>query len=210
MDKKEFKNKDKLLDAALDEFCNYSYRQASLNRIIKKAGISKGSFYFHFKNKKSLYLYLFKEVGKRKISFFNEHTAEYKEAETNDIFELIKIQAQMGLKFSLKYPGYYKLWLRFWKEEDKKIQEMVIDRFKDEIDNAIRLPVRELREKGHFRDDFDEDLIVRIITHFLINFNEIFPIDTGRVKDGSYLNDINKYIDFLKNGLLKRRKDDNK
>jgi len=53
---KKFKNKDKLLNAALDEFGKYSYKQASLNRIIKKAGISKGSFYFHFKDKKSLYL----------------------------------------------------------------------------------------------------------------------------------------------------------
>ncbi len=204
MEDKEFKNKDKLLSAALDEFSSYNYKQASLNRIIKKAKISKGSFYFHFKDKKSLYLHLFGEVGKIKIKFFNEYPIENKGTAISDIFELIKLQARLGMKFSLKYPKYYRLWLRFWKEEDKKIRDMVIKKFKNDFDSILRPLIKKSMDKGEFRTDLDEDSITRIISHFLINFNNIFPIDSKKVEDGSYLEDIGRYIDFLKNGLLRR------
>ncbi len=204
MEDREFKNKKKLMDAALDEFSNHNYRQASLNRIIKKAKVSKGSFYFHFKDKKSLYLYLFEEVGKVKIKFFNDNSVENKNIVIKDIFDLIKLQAKLGMKFSVKHPKYYRLWLRFWKEEDKKIQEMVIKKFKNEINDAIRPLIRKSIEKGELRSDFDEDSITGITSHFLINFSYIFPVSNEKIEDGSYLKDIDKYIDFLKNGLLKR------
>jgi len=204
MEDRGFKNKKKLMDAALDEFSDHNYRQASLNRIIKKAKVSKGLFYFHFKDKKSLYLYLFEEVGKVKIKFFDDNSVEHKNIVIKDIFDLIKLQARLEMKFSVKHPKYYRLWLRFWKEEDKTIQEMVIKEFKNEIDDAIRPLIRKSIKKGELRSDFDEDSIIGIISHFLINFSYIFPVDSKKVEDGSYLKDIDKYMDFLKNGLLKR------
>ena len=45
-----------ILDAALEEFAAYPYDQASVNRIVARAGIPKGSFYQYFENKKDLYL----------------------------------------------------------------------------------------------------------------------------------------------------------
>jgi len=111
------------------------------------------------------------------------------------------------MKFSVKYPKYYQLWLRFWKEEDRKIHEMVIKKFRNEFESIIRTLVRKSMKKGEFRADFDEDSITRIISHFLLNFNYIFPVDSKKVEDGSYLNEIDKYIDFLKNGLLRKWKD---
>ncbi len=41
---KSFERKTELLEAALDEFTSKSYEDASLNMIIKNAGISKGLF----------------------------------------------------------------------------------------------------------------------------------------------------------------------
>ena len=49
---------EKLLGAAKEEFTKYSYDSVSLNQIIKKAGISRGSFYMYFKGKEELYFYL--------------------------------------------------------------------------------------------------------------------------------------------------------
>jgi len=204
VDNKEFKNKEKLLEAALDEFGTHSYREASLNSIIKKAGVSKGSFYFNFKNKKSLYLYLFEVVGKIKIEFFNKHSTTNKDFAIRDIFELIKLQARLGMEFSAKFTKYYHLWLRFWKEEDRKIQEMIFKKFNNEFHQIIRPLIKKSIENGEFREDFDEDSLTRIISHFLINFNDIFPVDSKKVEDGLYLKEIDRYIDFLKNGLMRK------
>lgn len=44
-----------ILAAAAKEFADYGYEQASLNRIIRKAKISKGAFYYYFDDKADLY-----------------------------------------------------------------------------------------------------------------------------------------------------------
>jgi Bacterial regulatory proteins, tetR family len=43
----DFVHRDKLLRAALDEFCEHGYRAASVNRILSASGMSKGQLYHH-------------------------------------------------------------------------------------------------------------------------------------------------------------------
>ena len=60
-----------ILRSALDEFAAHGFRDASLNRVIEAAGISKGSMYYYFEGKADLYTYvartesaeLFAEIG---------------------------------------------------------------------------------------------------------------------------------------------------
>ena len=47
-----------ILDAALREFSTDGYAEASLNRIIAAAGLSKGAMYYYFEDKADLYLYV--------------------------------------------------------------------------------------------------------------------------------------------------------
>jgi AcrR family transcriptional regulator len=47
-----------ILRAALDEFAAHGFHDASLNRIIEAAGISKGSMYYYFDGKPDLYAYV--------------------------------------------------------------------------------------------------------------------------------------------------------
>lgn len=60
-----------ILQAALEEFAAHGFHDASLNRVIEAAGISKGSMYYYFDGKEDLYAYvaqtefagLFEQVG---------------------------------------------------------------------------------------------------------------------------------------------------
>jgi len=60
-----------IVQAALDEFAARGFHDASLNRVIDAAGISKGSMYYYFDGKEDLYAYvaqlglagLFEQVG---------------------------------------------------------------------------------------------------------------------------------------------------
>ena len=52
---------DAILNAALNEFAAHGYREASLNRIIEAAGISKGSMYYYFDGKEDLYAQVIRE-----------------------------------------------------------------------------------------------------------------------------------------------------
>lgn len=50
--------RERIINAALNEFARNGYGKASTNEIIKEAGISKGSLFNYFNNKKELYLFL--------------------------------------------------------------------------------------------------------------------------------------------------------
>jgi AcrR family transcriptional regulator len=47
-----------ILGAALDEFAAHGFHDASLNRIIDAAGISKGSMYYYFDDKEDLFAHV--------------------------------------------------------------------------------------------------------------------------------------------------------
>lgn len=46
------------MQAALDEFAAHGFHDASLNRVIEAAGISKGSLYYYFDGKEDLFAYV--------------------------------------------------------------------------------------------------------------------------------------------------------
>lgn len=54
--------RNRLIYAAMEEFSKKSLNQASINTIIKKACVSRGSFYQYFENKEDLFFYIMKLV----------------------------------------------------------------------------------------------------------------------------------------------------
>lgn len=51
-----------ILSAAMEVFAKYDYKKASTDLIATKAGISKGSLFYYFRNKKELYLCVYHYV----------------------------------------------------------------------------------------------------------------------------------------------------
>lgn len=58
---KKISARDRLLDAAFDEVYTYGYAATSVDAILKRAGVPKGSLYHHFGSKKSLVMAMVKE-----------------------------------------------------------------------------------------------------------------------------------------------------
>ncbi len=64
--------KDRILDAAVQEFARVPFEDASINQIIKAAGISRGSFYTYFEDKRDLLYYIFQNMNERHEQCFKE------------------------------------------------------------------------------------------------------------------------------------------
>lgn len=60
----------RIASAALAEFATHGFNDASLNRVIEAAGISKGSLYYYFDGKEDLYAYVVRSELER---FFADH-----------------------------------------------------------------------------------------------------------------------------------------
>ena len=72
--------REKLLDITFDEVYIHGYTATSVDTILKKAGIPKGSMYHHFKGKKELVLAMVQERLFPKMELFFDF--ERKEGET--------------------------------------------------------------------------------------------------------------------------------
>lgn len=63
---------EKLLSAAVREFTERPYNEASINRIVREAGIPRGSFYMYFRDKEDLFHYLMEESINKMLMVFEE------------------------------------------------------------------------------------------------------------------------------------------
>ena len=100
--------RERLLLAAEEEFARVPYAEASINRMIRAAGIPRGSFYMYFRDKEELFHYLLKryQVGllqrlERVLEERNHHVGDFRHiVEISDLFvikELVK--ADCGITF---------------------------------------------------------------------------------------------------------------
>ena len=118
MNENSFKRKNKLIEAALDEFSAHSYENASLNKIIKNAGISKGLFYYHFENKKSLYSFILETAAGNQVQFINKNMREQMLTD-KDIFEDLKLQFEISGEICSGKPQILQIYHHVFKREFK-------------------------------------------------------------------------------------------
>ena len=106
-----------LRDAAIDEFSSKKYEDASLNDILKKSGMSKGSLYHHFGDKFGLYLSMIDVIVKKKLSYF--YPAMRQKADGNsDFFSSLKEIMRGTMEFMLEDKRLHHLFNRIMEESD--------------------------------------------------------------------------------------------
>ena len=63
--------RQRLLDAAWEEFSRVSFADASINQIIKEAGIPRGSFYMYFQHREDLFHYVMGLYAQQLVGLFS-------------------------------------------------------------------------------------------------------------------------------------------
>lgn len=77
--------RQRLMDAVWQEFTQASYMEASINKIIQNAGISRGSFYQYFAGKQDLFSYLLGTIYQTVTEMFQAQLTVH----NNDLFAAI-------------------------------------------------------------------------------------------------------------------------
>jgi len=116
MPKETFNNlpieKQKLIfNACIKEFSLFPYSQASINQIIKTAGISRGSFYQYFEDKWDAYEMMMGRIAQEKMSLLpppslKNHFFDVMEQFFHDTMEWIKLKPdyfQIGILIDYDY-----------------------------------------------------------------------------------------------------------
>jgi TetR/AcrR family transcriptional regulator len=192
---REFEHRQQLFDAALAEFVERGYERASINTILQAAGMSKGQFYYHFKNKEGLYLALIGVLIQKKQAFMATvmTPADFQQ----DIFSVLQVQIRYGMAFAREYPAINRFAESFIQERGNAIYDKALAVYNFDDNSAIDQLVGAAFARGDFRDDLPQDFVRGVIGYMFTHAVEVAGLDTGDTFEErmSYL------IAFLRDGL---------
>ena len=187
--------KKKLIDASFKEFSLYNFNDVSINRIIKEAGISRGSFYMYFIDKKDLYFYLLEQHLEILINNMREELINNK----GDLFKMF----EENIKES--YNSFRNDKINFFKkslenvtimEESKKTFGFRDKRLLKELIPNINLELLNDNAKKHI------EVIFAINMHLLmVTLMKLLKHDS---LDEEILKDYYEQLDILKYGCNKK------
>lgn len=150
---------DRIINAALKEFAQKGYDNASTNEIVKEAEISKGLLFHYFQNKKQLYFFLF--------DYCYELIAEefYKKADLSepDFFNRIRQAVTIKTELLAKYPDIFKFVQESFLEESAELK-VEFEKRRQELTKINTEKVYEGIDLSRFRDDVDVQKVLKIIT----------------------------------------------
>ena len=196
---KSFEKKEEVLEAALNEFIEADYEKASLNRIIKNAGISKGTFYYHFENKEALYLFLLTESNRMKWQFIqSESSAAPVDFAAMDIFDKFLYQAEQGYTFAKKYPKFYQLSVMFSREKGNPIYDKALKALGGDGDALMRQLIDAAYENHELDASFDKGFIAQILSYQFMHYDQIFNVATDLELN---MQNLKNYVAFLRYGF---------
>jgi TetR/AcrR family transcriptional regulator len=106
--------RDRIMLIAVEEFAENTYHAASISKIVRKAGIAKGSFYQYFEDKKAFYRYLVEMATEEKLNIVQQLPAP---DPSSGLFDYMRWQFLAQVVFELQRPHLAKILYRAFIEE---------------------------------------------------------------------------------------------
>lgn len=181
--------KRRIFSAAVQEFSNRRFSEASINQIVKAAGIPRGSFYQYFKDKEDIFLYMFTEILNEKREIILQKAAYNQEA---DVFENCINAIKATLEWSINNPEYSKISLLMELDDSEFIAKIRAG----SVRGMIEMIERD-KKRGYIKPEIDSDLVVDIIYSLIIKENYWIELD-----EKIYIKKINDVINIIKEGII--------
>lgn len=195
--------RNKIIDAALEEFSTKGFKAASINIIVAKAEIPKGSFYQYFKDKKDVFKHICILAGKEKMSFINKHMPKDPDL---DFFQLFKKLYTIGIRFGKEHKEYYRISNDIL--NDYEMRKEVFGEQYSKVEDFFSPFLKAGIERGDVRNELNIEFYARILTTMFISMGEYFIEKHGWENIDELENYSDMFIDLIKNGIARRHSDD--
>jgi len=194
--------RQKIVEIATKEFAIKGYAKASLNRIVEKLGIAKGSIYQYFHNKEHLFLYVFSH-GVRLAKDILKPIKSQK----GNIFEKLSASLKMGILFIQQHPHIYQIYLKILFEDKVPGRKHLLKAIRFYSRDYLLPLLKEAQTKGEIRQDLDLEMTAFMLDAMMERFLQSYSlsyldtIDVYEAKTESLEKKISIWIDVLKRGL---------
>jgi AcrR family transcriptional regulator len=193
----------KILNAAIKQFAQKGYKNASTNEIVKEAEISKGLLFHYFKNKKELYLFVYDYCIEVLINdFYNKINLS-----ESDIIVRLRQFALVKLKMLERYPDIIRFVEVAYMEDSVDVKNEVEERKNRLINNNLGKAFEGI-DVSKFKEGMDVEKAINIIvwTFEGISGTEIKKAkltSSGEIDYKKIFDEADVYIDMFKKWFYK-------
>lgn len=166
--------RQRILDAAITEFAAAAYQNVTIDKIVNRARIPKGSFYQYFLNKDDIYMHIFSQVGDVKKSILESMSDRVDELQFG---EFISEAYRLVENYEKKSSEILKLKNRFINECSQDLKKEIL---KNEfpkstkfIENILQLYIA----KGEIDATIDIKLTAYMLTACFTNLDKYLILD---------------------------------
>jgi AcrR family transcriptional regulator len=205
--KKTFENlpiekKQRILQACIHEFGEHGYDGSSTDRIIKKAGISKGGLYEYVSSKEELFLYTVEYTYTHLYDYLKIRIAEEGKQLPADLLDRLKLTADIAIDFYLDHPHFVSLIVRIANMSNEDIEEKsrgtfrrhFLDLFGDVDIESLGRPKEQILELAMW-------MLLKTRMDFLKEIKT--ERDPMRIKE-DYRRNWDFYLAILRNGIYRQ------
>jgi AcrR family transcriptional regulator len=197
--------REKIIDVSTEEFALKGYKGASINSIVKKLKIAKGSVFSYFGDKEGLFLHIFSFSVEKVKNYLRDIREDTKE---KNIFERLEYIFYAGVDFTEKHPLIYRIYIRSFLNSDIPLREDMQKAIRENAHEFICELLEDAKLKNEIRPDTNTALAAFTIEAIMDRFLQtrilpyldpgtgIFGADKKKCKEL-----INEIIYILKNGL---------
>ncbi|MCB9480538.1 MAG: TetR/AcrR family transcriptional regulator [Desulfobacteraceae bacterium] len=144
--------KEKIIAVSTNEFAAKGYRGASINSIVKKLKIAKGSIFSYFGDKEGLFLHIFKFAVEKVKDYLRDVRENTKD---QNIFERLKKILQAGVDFTDRHPNIYRVYIRMLLNSDIPLREDMQKSIREYAHEFLCELLYDAKEKNEIRKDLD-------------------------------------------------------
>jgi len=199
----EESKRQRILNAALKEFAENGYEQASTNRIVKNAGIGKGMLFYYFNSKKELFQYLIDYSMDVTVNEF----LNLIDTTESDFIDRMKQVSELKMKLISDNPDIMNFMGTLILTQELELPEDLITRM-GELKKLGNAKLYDNIDTSLFRDDVDVNKIYQLIKWSIEGYqNELTnrlkgqtmsSIDMGPLWDEYY-----EYLEIMKKSFYK-------
>jgi AcrR family transcriptional regulator len=143
---------ERITSAAAEEFSEKGYGGASINAIVDKLGIAKGSIFQYFGDKKGLFLFVFDSAMKMVKNYLRTVRDQTSDEE---LFIRLEKTLLAGEKFLREHPVIYKLYLKIMFESGIPFKNEILLSLREYSLEYFKLLLEDAKKRGELREDID-------------------------------------------------------
>jgi len=190
----------RVVDAALREFGRHGYDSASLDRLVRAAGISKGGLYEYIGSKQDLFVYLAEHSYDALYRFISDHIGG-ESGLPADLVERVALVSRVAVDFYLKHPEIIGFISRSSDTNDLHLKRRIQEIFENHYD-------------GIFGDadwsvlEFDRERVLGLLKWLLVRTRNSFLRSRKALRNkalckAAYLEEWDFHLRILRRGIYK-------